>query len=504
MNDPLTVVLLVFHKYNQGPVILYEELVQKGCSCKFVYYLNDDQTNRFALVKFIRSVKAALIGFSFASLDVDLAFELSSHLSRELPNTPIIFGGIHPTIDPIPCLDHCTAICVGEGDKVILEILEKMKTGQDYLNSHNLAYKKNGQIIFNALNPLISDLDSLPHRRLYTDDHVIIEKGSVVSIDAKKYIQILPDREYDYPQIFSRGCPYSCSYCCNSGFSKLYLDWPKVRSKSVAAIIREVCTIIESHPKIFRIFISDDCFLHHDIDWLSDFVKEWRQKVNIPVCLFSIPAYITREKLEVLKKIDVCYFSIGLQSGSKRINALYNRRFSKEAFLQACSLLRSFNINLSIDLLLDNPWEEETDYLETLDILTHIKKPFLIHQFSLKIYPGTKLYEDCRERNMEIQDFNKSFKAYTRIQRTDINRIVILTQILPRKVIMFLFKNRNLNGVKMITGLLYLFGCIFIIPLGIFVIGPKKIGQKILLAASFRKVGWAWIRTLLGFDEKNR
>lgn len=505
MNNSLAVVLLVFHKYNQGPVILYEELVQKGYSCKFVYYLNDNHANRFVLVKFISSVKAALVGFSFASDNTDLAFDLSSYLSRELPGTPIIFGGVHPTIDPISCLDYCAAVCVGEGDVVLLEILEKIKTEQEYLNSRNLVYKKDGQIIRNDLNPLISDLDKLPLRRLHTDDHVIIEKGSVVPIDSKKYIEIIPDREYDYPQIFSRGCPYSCSYCCNSSFSKLYVDWPKVRSNSVAAIIKEIRAIIEFQPKIFRIFILDDCFLHHDIDWLNDFVNEWHQKVKTPVCFFSIPAYINREKLEVLRKIDICYFTIGLQSGSKRINALYNRRFSKEVFLQACSLLRSFNINLAIDVILDNPWEGDADYLETLDILTQVKKPFLIKQFSLKIYPGTKLYKDCCEKNLEIQDFNKSFEVYARVQRTDINRIVVLTQILPRKVILLLFKNRNVNGVKMIIRLLYMFSCVFILPfLGIFVIGPKRARQKIIMAVSYRKKGWAWIRDLLGVDEKNR
>ncbi len=503
MNSLPTIILLVFNKDNLGPVTLYEELVQEGNPCKFVYYLNDDQANRLALRKFISSMNTILLGFSFASNSAGMVFDLAKYLSCEFPGTPRIFGGVHPTIEPLSCLDYCNAVCVGEGDGAILEIVEKIKSGEDYLKSHNLVYKKDGQVVRNILNPLYPDLDKLPIRRPYTTDHVVINAGSVVPISAKKYFEFFPDRERDYMQIFSRGCPYACSYCCNSTFCKIYPNWPKVRSKSVDAIIIEVCENIKLNPKIIRVNIADDCFLVHNIDWLRDFVKQWRQKVNKPVCFYSIPEYINQEKLEVLNNLDICYIDLGLQSGSKKTNEFYNRGFSKEVFLQACQLIRSLDIDLCVDVIFDNPWENEADYLETLDILTKIKKPFFIQQFSLKIYPGTKLYEEFSIRNLQIPETNSSFKDLVFLQDTDINRILILAQILPRKVILFLFKNRNNAGIKAFVKLLHLINSVFFFPLlAMLVVGPRDFRQKVVLAFCLRKIGLLWLKDHLGIGKK--
>ena len=63
-----------------------------------------------------------VIGFSVLTNQYKYALEIAAHL-RTYYDRPIVFGGIHPTMDPHgtlkePVLD---SICVGEGEEAFLE-----------------------------------------------------------------------------------------------------------------------------------------------------------------------------------------------------------------------------------------------------------------------------------------------------------------------------------------------------------------------------------------------
>lgn len=495
-----TALLIIFDKGNEGAIILYEQMVRNNYPCKLIYYLKDNQANRESLKDFILTLPAIFIGFSFTSHSKDVAFKIADYIRNECAHIPIIFGGIHPTLDPVKCLEHCHAVCRGEGELVILELMEKIYNGEDYSTLKNLVYRKNGQVIWNDLNPLISDLDTLPQRRPWTSDHMFIKDGRICHIDKKLYSEITPFRKISLTQSFSRGCPYSCAYCCNSKYKKLYPTWAKVRSRSVTATINEIYNNVKLNNSLMRVFMIDDCFLWHDIEWLKDFVKQWQEKINLSLTVFAIAEYVTYEKLKVLKNIDIDRISIGLQTGSKRMSALFNRRFSPETFLQACRLIRSMNINIAVDLLFDNPWENEDDRSQTLNILTQVPKPFLLAQYSLKIYPGTQLYENNTLNNQNVPDFNFSYDHVSRIKITDINILYLLTQILPRNIIFYLYNNRSRITIRIILRILYAVVLVVTPFLYLHIMVPRGIKRKIKFLFYFRENGLRLIKDLLGID----
>ena len=403
----------------------------------------------------------------------------------------------------IPFLAWITVpgVCVGEGESAFLEVVEKLKRGEDFLQTGNIIYKKDGKVVENYRHPLISNLDELPMRRPYTDDHIIIENGKVLTLDQKKYFEILPSEKTCYTQIFSRGCPYACSYCCNSKYREIYPEWSKLRSMSVTSIINEIHENIKLNPHIIKVFIIDDCFLAHDIEWLADFTKKWKEKINKELNFFTIPEYVTEEKLDILRTIEFSYCSIGLQSGSEKTNKIYNRKFSKELFLKACNMIRSMNIGIVVNVIFDNPWENDADIYKTLDILTQIKKPFYIMQYSLKIYPGTKLYKDCIDNRMVIPDYNLWFDNYNVIRKTDINRIVILSQFLPRSFIMSLYKRKGQRFMKIFIRIIYMTVCMIMPFHALRVSGSKKLSRNLAIVFSHRDYALTWIKGLLGMRE---
>ncbi len=499
MTDPT--VLVTFDAQNQGPVALYEYLCARGYPCRLIYYLADSEKNRSALIRLVREHSPLLAGLSFASHSTSTALAVSELLRREFPRLPVILGGVHPTIDPLGCVPYCSAVCLGEGEYALLEIVEKIARDEDWRTSGNLIYLSNGNPVRNRPHPLIGDLDRLPIRRQFTEDHLLVSDGGTVPIDRRKYLEMLPDYRVRYQQTFSRGCPNACSYCCNAKFKEIYPNWSKVRTASPAAVIREIDAVLKSNPSILRISLTDDCFLVNSIEWLKDFAGRYSRVIGKGLNFATAPQYVMEAKLRILRGIDLRYIALGLQSGSERVNKFYGRHFHPDGFLAACRLIRSMGIGIVVHVIFDNPWEDEEDVRATLDILTRIGKPFYIMQYSLKVYPGTPLDEHCRKKSIAVPAYNRCFDDYFAIKTTDENRLIILTQFLPRRVIRLLFERRTRPLARAAIRLLYVAGSVWMPFHALRIGGSGRLGENVLIALSNAAVARRWVKNLFSINK---
>lgn len=495
-------ILVTFDAQNQGPVALYEYLLARRYPCKLVYYLSDGPDNRAALLRLTGEENPLLVGLGFASHSAPAALAVSELLRSGFPCLPVILGGVHPTIDPEGCLPFCSAVCPGEGERALLEIAEKAARGEDWRASGNLVYLRDGKVVRNRPHPLISDLDGLPIRRQFTGDHLLVADGKTVPIDRRKFLEMLPDCRVRYQQTFSRGCPNACAYCCNSKFKEIYPNWSKVRTASPAAVVREMAAVLRMNPGILRISLTDDCFLANTPEWLEEFAARYSRDVGRGLNFASVPEYVTRDKLEALRGVDVRYIALGLQSGSGRVNRFYRRRFRPEVFLAACRLISSMGIGIVVHVIFDNPWENEEDARRTLDILTRIGKPFYIMQYSLKVYPGTPLDEYCREKSIAVPAWNRCFDDYFAIRTTDLNRLIILAQFLPRRLIFHLYEKRNAPFSRLAIRLLYVAGSAWMPFHALRIGGSRRLRDNFAIALSNASVARRWVKNLYSFRKR--
>jgi radical SAM superfamily enzyme YgiQ (UPF0313 family) len=200
----------------------------------------------------------------------------------------------------------------------------------------------------------------------------------------------------------SRGCPFSCTYCCNNALSRVYGS-RKVRRRSVAHLIKELEKAVNDNPFIEFINFQDDCFLAAGAEYLREFCALYRQKICKPFIVRSIPVFVSREKIEILKRAGIGWISLGLQSGSDRIcQEIYKRQSLSSDFLRAARIVKDYNISAFYDIILDNPYETDEDRIETINTLLEIPRPFYTVFMSLTFYPGTELFErvsrECPDR----------------------------------------------------------------------------------------------------------
>lgn len=116
-----------------GPRILSSCLKQIGCDVRMIFlprgvgemYSDEVLSDLVAL-----TAEADLIGISLMTDDLQNAILITTAL-RVHTRTPILWGGIHPTIEPESCLQHADMVCIGEGEETMVELVRKMRCGAD-------------------------------------------------------------------------------------------------------------------------------------------------------------------------------------------------------------------------------------------------------------------------------------------------------------------------------------------------------------------------------------
>jgi len=390
-----------------GLKYLHLHLLRNGYDSRILYLSDFNPANARHMEnirKFALEVNPGLIGMSLMSTEFHNACRLTKYLRSHVKSAPIIWGGIHPTIAPEDCLDYADYACVGEGEKAILDIANALRAGKGIKHVNNLCYRENGHVKRNPLYPLLEDLDDVvSHEQVPEKGFILLDRG-VKKLDLETF------KEHDrylgksYITRISRGCPFSCTYCCNNFISRLY-NGNKIRKRSIPNVIREFKKALKENPAIEYIGFMDDCILAFNEDYLREFLTEYKEKIGKPFAMQSIPLYVTKERLEILKDAGLAWISLGLQSGSDRVcREIYKRKSLKQHFLKAAGIAKDLKIAAYYDLILDNPFETEADGLETVQTLMRTPKPFYMDFYSLTCYRGTELYEKVRSAYPESAD----------------------------------------------------------------------------------------------------
>lgn len=397
--------------------------------------------------KLILKLAPDLIGISLMSNHFFRARKITMAIKNKF-DIPIIWGGIHPTIEPIDCLDYADMVCVGEGE-VALERLLNRRTGKgnNDLNIQGIWYKKNGRVITKGIASLLGNLDNIPYPDYNLTDHYIIHKHQLVPLTVEIFKQYYPASRGDHRLISSRGCPYACAYCCNSVFKSIY-GGHYFRKRSVEGLIDEMTTIINQFSFIKSFKVMDDSFTANNIDWLKEFSRQYKEKIDLPwFCLVS-PLTIDKEKLEVLVGCGLRVVQMGLQSGSDRVNKeIYLRNITNSKFLSAAKLLEIYSnkLEIIIDVIVDNPFETEKDLLETIKVLNQLKRPFNLALYSLAFYPGTELCKRVIKQNILSNNKEYLSKEFHLFKGTYLNKLIYLTPFLTsERVENFIDKPHNL------------------------------------------------------------
>jgi radical SAM superfamily enzyme YgiQ (UPF0313 family) len=417
--------LISLYNYNHlGVRALHSFLKSKGIHVELIFFKNmlyndakrpsEEEINK--VVKLVKEIDPHLVGISVScSTFYNIAKDITHNIKQEI-NAPVIWGGVHPTIDPDQCINHAEMVFIGEAEFGLLDLVTRMAQSQDYYDIPGLWVKEeNGRVIKNAPVPLKNVLDLIPPNDYGDDKKYSIDNNLRQSGDP-----YLKDNE-TYFILTGRGCPFDCTYCINHLFKDIYTrrGYP-IRRRSVSHVIDELCIAKKNFPKLSRIVIFDDVFVL-DKKWAKDFCAEYKEKIGLPfTCLFH-PSTIKEDIVAILKDGGLDYIDMGIESGSERIRRdIFGRKDSNETIRKAVGVMHKHNIRPVFDFILDNPFETVEDKRQTLDLLLSFPRPFLFYFYSLIFFPKTKLTRRAMEGKIiteeDVED--KKGKVFDQFQVT--------------------------------------------------------------------------------------
>ncbi len=368
-----------FHENCYSPGLAYIVSITRKSGFESKVLIVRNKNDYLRVKNLVRTYRPRIIGFTAVSSQFSTITELARLVKNVDERIITVCGGVHPTIYP-ECLleeDSLDGVFIGESEHAFVEFLQRIDASLPYESTDNFAYVKNGKIIRNPLKPLITNLDELPYpdKKIYPYKEAIAAAGYA-------------------PFVFSRGCPYLCTYCCNHAIANRYgLSKNKMRCRSVESSIREIeeaLTIVEMN----RIVIRDDIF-GLDRGWMKEFCQSYKKRINQPFSVFSRADIIDDEYAQLLKEAGCSTIAIAIESGNDYIrNNVMNKNISKNQIKRSFEISRKHGLETTGINLIGVPNETEEMIWETI-LFNRSINPTNSRANIFHPYKGTKLGDYC-------------------------------------------------------------------------------------------------------------
>lgn len=332
-----------------------------------------------------------VICFTSISSTYPYVESIARYIRRKVPQVFLIIGGPHASLQPLEVSQGpYDAVCVGEGEYPMLELLSTLEKKEEPTDIPNLWLRKGDEIEKNSCIEFIANLDKLP----------------------------FPDRDMWRPWVYNdkrhmiligRGCLWSCTYCCNHAFRRLTTG-KYVRQRSPSYILKEVKQLCEDFPDVTDVYFEVESIATQP-HWIFDFCKRLeafnasREKpLNFGTNIRARRKGSFQQIFKAMRQAGFSEINLGLESGSEsiRINVL-RRLETNEDLIRTCDEAHEAGLRINAYNMIGIPGETPEDFKETIEL----NRRCLPERDYLSIfypYPGTHLHRQSVEMGYCARD----------------------------------------------------------------------------------------------------
>jgi len=346
------------------------------------------------LFKLTKDFYPLFIGVSILEPTYYIALSMTRFIKKNFPAIKIIAGGVFPTLSPDIVFEEesIDVVCVGEGEKSIVEMAKNVANGKDLDDIRGLWIKSGNETIKNPPAQM-NDIEKIPH-------------PDYESFAPRLLLKPMQGRIYKMINIeSSRGCPYICTYCGAPKLRKYYKDnscGNYFRTMSVERVIEQINYQVEQYKPEFIYFSSESFLSMNDADF-DKFVKEYA-KVNLPFWFQTRIETISEDKIRKLKEVGLFWLTIGLEHGNEDFRKkVLRRNYKNDALFEGVEILKKFDLGASLNNIMGFPDETRELIFDTIAInkkLYDVNKKMESNIFMFTPYQGCELYDICKSKGL--------------------------------------------------------------------------------------------------------
>ncbi len=283
-----------------------------------------------------------------------------------------IAGGVHATAETAQTLRAgFDLVAVGEGERTLIELLGRLKRGEDPRATRGMARLEGDRLVQNG-------------------------RGEGIQLD--DFPPFAADNRKFGPIEITRGCIYACRFCQTP-----FINKARFRHRSVENVARWVRVMREAGKRDVR-FISPTSLSYGspdesvNLEAVEQFLAAVREAAGPEGRIFYgtfpsevRPEHVTPESLAVLKRwVDNDNLIIGGQSGSERILQRSHRGHDVEAIVRAVRNAVQAGFLPNVDFILGLPEETEEDLSATVALMERLSElGARVHGHTFMPLPGT-------------------------------------------------------------------------------------------------------------------
>lgn len=305
-------------------------------------------------------------------------------IRRFYPKALHLAGGPHTNIFPEESLKTFDAICIGEGEEIIKQMV------RDIFNKDlKRIYRQSGAIDLNAY--------PFPLRK-YLPKSAIADVGML----SRKYYNLLGTTV-----LFSRGCPFDCYFCSNQ-----YRGATRMRSPDW---IRREIDYLKREYKIQALLLKDDQGIHTNRE-IARGVLEAIGRTNILWRGQSRANGVHPDTVRIAKEAGCVEIAVAIESVSQRALNIMNKKINLVKAKEYLNLLRQETIDIKLLLILGLPGEPRDIAQQTIDFIEEVQ-PSNVSLSILCPIPGSEIWNNPKRFGMKINSrvpFDKYLFAFGR------------------------------------------------------------------------------------------
>jgi radical SAM superfamily enzyme YgiQ (UPF0313 family) len=319
-----------------------------------------------AIAARIAAMRPELVGITCMTVEYPVAVEIARLVKRSSPGVPVVAGGAHVNAVQAQALEEAPWIdfgCVGEGEDLILELIEGLTAGRSLATIPGLVRREHGRVVANAGRPYPRDYDRLPFPAwdLFSHgDHI--------------------------PVLTHRGCPFQCTFCGhNSGFKPRYRTPENVLAELEHVVDRHAPSVIRFEDETFGLHMGRTKTILQGI-----LARGLHRRVR-----FSAQTRVDRiddEFVALLREASFETLELGVESGNPEILRSIKKGITLDQVEHAVRLARAHGLLVWCKFILGHPNETVATVGDTVDFIARLN-PDRLSVSIMTPFPGTPIHE---------------------------------------------------------------------------------------------------------------